>query len=305
MNVLCHALSIARPRARLTSTTGRSSLVPPPSLDLDVDARAGILVIIARDGLTPHTSTASSSSSAASRSTRSTTTTTTTRMSSFSSRDDVETRRANERAMRAWRAETSESLTTHARERARASADAHARFVREARAEFIEGLRRRRDRRIAREATRARDADDDDDDDDDDDFNFIATIRRRRPREGTVRASSRTSSFSLTVLDVDSPTTSSRRTWETTTGSSPSPSPRVSGAVSAREKRRPTRSSPFFARDVDDDDLLTAVAEMCRKADAIRVDLARMDGPSPPRARAENRARSPPSAVHRVRATRG
>ena len=302
MNVLCHALSIARPRARLTSTTGRSSLVPPPSLDLDVDARAGILVIIARDGLTPHTSTASSSSSAASRSTRSMTTTTTTRMSSFSSRDDVETRRANERAMRAWRAETSESLTTHARERARASADAHARFVREARAEFIEGLRRRRDRRIAREATRARDADDDDDDDDDDDF--IATIRRRRPREGTVRASSRTSPFSQTVLDVDSPTTSSRRTWETTTGSSPSPSPRVSGAVSAREKRRPTRSSPFFARDVDDDDLLTAVAEMCRKADAIRVDLARMDGPSPPRARAENRARSAPSALHRVRATR-
>ena len=214
-------------------------------------------------------------------------TTTTTRMSSFVSRDDVETRRANERAMRAWRAETSESLTTHARERARASADAHARFVREARAEFIEGLRRRRDRRIAREATRARDADDDDDvdvdddDDDDDDDDFIATIRRRRPREGTVRASSRTSSFSPTVLDVDSPTTSSRRTWETTTGSSPSP--RVSGAVSAREKRRPTRSSPFFARDVDDDDLLTAVAEMCRKADAIRVDLARMDGPSPAR----------------------
>ncbi len=289
MNVLCHALSIARPRARLTSTTGRSSLVPPPSLDLDVDARAGILIIIARDGLTPHTSTASSSSSAASRSTRSMTTTTT-RMSSFSSRDDVETRRANERAMRAWRAETSESLTTHARERARASADAHARFVREARAEFIEGLRRRRDRRIAREATRARDADDDDDVDDDD---FIATIRRRRPRKGTVRASSTPSSFSPTVLDVDSPTTGS------------SPSPRVSGAVSAREKRPPTRSSPFFARDVDDDDLLTAVAEMCRKADAIRVDLARMDGPSPPRARAENRARSPPSAVHRVRATRG
>ena len=302
MNVLCHALSIARPRARLTSTTGRSSLVPPPSLDLDVDARAGILVIIARDGLTPHTSTASSSSSAASRSTRSMTTTTT-RMSSFSSRDDVETRRANERAMRAWRAETSESLTTHARERARASADAHARFVREARAEFIEGLRRRRDRRIAREATRARDADDDDDVDDDEDDDFIATIRRRRPREGTVRASSRTSPFSPTVLDVDSPTTSSRRTWKTTPSSSPSP--RVSGAVSAREKRPPTRSSPFFARDVDDDDLLTAVAEMCRKADAIRVDLARMDGPSPPRARAENRARSPPSAVHRVRATRG
>ena len=300
MNVLCHALSIARPRARLTSTTGRSSLVPPPSLDLDVDARAGILVLIARDGLTPHTSTASSSSSAASRSTRSMATTTT-RMSSFSSRDDVETRRANERAMRAWRAETSESLTTHARERARASADAHARFVREARAEFIEGLRRRRDRRIAREATRARDADDDDDDDDDD-FNFIATIRRRRPREGTVRASSTPSSFSPTVLDVDSPTTSSRRTWKTTPSSSPSP--RVSGAVSAREKRPPTRSSPFFARDVDDDDLLTAVAEMCRKADAIRVDLARMDGPSPPRARAENRARSAPSALHRVRATR-
>ena len=279
MNVLCHALSIARPRVRLTSTTGRSSLVPPSDVDLDVDARAGIIVIIARDGVTPHTSTASSSSSAAFRSTRSMTTTTT-RMSSFASRDDVETRRANERAMRAWRAETSESLTTHARERARASADAHARFVREARAEFIEGLRRRRDRRIAREATRARDEEDDFDDDFDDD-DFVATIRRRRPREGTVRASSRTSSFSPTVIDVDSPTTSSRRTWETTTGSSPSP--RVSGAVSAREKRRPTRSSPFFARDVDDDDLLTAVAEMCRKADAIRVDLARMDGPSPAR----------------------
>ena len=208
-------------------------------------------------------------------------TTTMTRMSSFASRDDVETRRANERAMRAWRAETSESLTTHARARARASADAHARFVREARAEFIEGLRRRRDRRIAREATRARDEEDDVDDDDFDDDDFVATIRRRRPREGTVRASSRTSSCSPTVIDVDSPTTSSRRTWETTTGSSPSP--RVSGAVSAREKRRPTRSSPCFARDVDDDDLLTAVAEMCRKADAIRVDLARMDGPSPAR----------------------
>ena len=280
MNVLCHALSIARPRTRLTSTTGRSSLVPPSDVDLDVDARAGIIVIIARDGVTPHTSTASSSSSAAFRSTRSMTTTTT-RMSSFASRDDVETRRANERAMRAWRAETSESLTTHARERARASADAHARFVREARAEFIEGLRRRRDRRIAREATRARDEEDDVDDDDFDDDDFVATIRHRRPREGTVRASSRTSSFSPTVIDVDSPTVSSRRTWETTTGSSPSP--RVSGAGSAREKRRPTRSSPFFARDVDDDDLLTAVAEMCRKADAIRVDLATMDGPSPAR----------------------
>jgi hypothetical protein len=51
MNVLCHALSIARPRARLTSTTPRAPFPssPSPSIDVDVDARAGIhrgLIII-------------------------------------------------------------------------------------------------------------------------------------------------------------------------------------------------------------------------------------------------------------------
>ena len=83
-------------------------------------------------------------------------------------------------------------------------------------------------------------------------------------------------------------------------GSSPPPPPlgrRLGAATTTdavvpifRARRRRRRSPHRRRRDVS-------------QADAIRVDLARMDGP-PPRARAENAA-IPPSAVHRVRATRG
>jgi len=229
------------------------------------------------------------------------TTTTTTTTTTFAC--DEETRRANERAMRAWRAETSESLATHARERARASAEAHARAVREAREEFIEALRRRRDRRIATRGTSARDGDDDDDDGEDDDASSTKTTTgaaRRRPADATNRTSPFTSIFPPSPLFRPSTTRVTATTRPSTPPSSRTP-PRSAFASSARDRRRSPRA-PFFAHDVDDDHLLTAVADMCRKADALRVDVARSPAS---RSRRPSSPASSPRASVAGRRTRG